>query len=279
MNQNEIDRQQKEVGIRAAINALFKIGVENLNNKKLIAAKTRELFPDNPKKQISQNSLSNPYYQKRIPELILEETRLRNPSIKKAQKEAVKTKQKNLKKKYLLLEILCRKLALSIKEGTLVPDKPIPTKKFLSNWLQEQMRQKIIDENKNSDGKLSINLSMPQYKGLYSTFLNELQKGNSENTQSNKVVEKFKYERVKRDLIIKENEYKNLVRHFFINSGSQDKNDPFISGDGFEKLATIEVDIRQLKHSLEEIILPYKKQKRVNAYQLIKIIIEKCEAD
>lgn len=278
MNQNELDRLNKEFGIRSAIRALFEIGVENLNNKKLIAAKTKELFPDNPKHRISQNSLSNPYYQRRIPELIHEETRLRNPSIKKAQKEAVKAKQKNLKNKYRLLETFCKKLALSIKEGTIVPDKPIPTKKFLSNWLQEQMRQKLKEENKNVGTKLAINLSMPQYKDLYSTFLNELQNESVESYTSKKVVEKFKYDRLKRDLVIKENEYNNLIRNFFVNSSSSNEKDPFIFGDGFEKLAETEVDITKLKNSIEEILLPYKKQKSINAFQLIKAIIEKCES-
>lgn len=267
-NKNTIVQQRKIEGIKIAIKHLHEMGVKDLMNKKLISDTTKQLFPNKQDYQVSRVTLSNDFYKQQLPKLVKDFLHYNNLSSNKDLEMARQIKDKNFQKKMKELQRFSKDLAIKIKNGEVNTEKEIPTKSFLSNEIKKYFGY-------------SINLSMKQYSSLYSEFfLEELlseELYDEESRNQSKFVEMSKYRKLLREKQIAEKEFNRLIYEQFQNYYTKQEDNLFAKGDGFLELHETEIDLNLLFDYIEkELKNIYSSQKSVNAFKLVRTLIENC---
>lgn len=258
MNKNDKIRNDKEAGIKEAIQYLHEKGFQNFNNK-IVANTTKALFKDNPNKQISANSLSKiKYYKENIGKWIEEITGANQLEI--GRENSLVIRKENAKKNYLQIQKEAKRIVLEIVNGTIKCDKM--TKKYLTNALIERKDKKNYKIN-------PAIFSSDFYKPIYDevvTLLN--QEISTSNVQKGITLEGFSKIKAENERLKQMNN--NFISNlFFIKEGENIVEE--------KKLLKTIIDTKKLYYYLklnEDIFL---NSKGILAYSLFEGIVNTCE--
>ncbi|UDK97565.1 hypothetical protein EYB33_15170 [Lysinibacillus sphaericus] len=265
MENNERIQSDKLIGIRGAIEYLYKAGVSSRITKKKISDATKILYPKQKQYQISTVSLSNDFYKKKVPEIISEVFKVKEPYqylefARERKKEITEAKVKQVVR-------YVKKLAKKIRENEVITDRPLPTKSFLAKNIKNNLGY-------------TYNFSIKTYEWIYyDCFLNEIisSENSSEPKDNNRYISFEKYNKLAQEKKRIENELNNIMLGKYVNLTGRNSNKfLFDKGDGYDKLHNTIIKTDKLLKLFEKSNFIFDKQKNVNAFKLINYIIENC---
>lgn len=266
LENNERIQAEKLLGIRSAIEYLYKAGVSDKITKKKISNATKILYPKQKQYQISTVTLSNDFYKKKVPEIINEVFRDKEPykyleSARDRKKEITEAKIKQVVR-------YVEKLAKKIRDNEVETDRPFPTKSFLAKHIKKDLGY-------------TYNFSIKTYEWIYiDCFLNVIRSNENSNDQNNCYVSIKKYNKLVQEKKRIEKELNNIILGKYVNiTGRNSDKFLFDSGDGYDRLHNTQIKADKLLNLFEKSNFIFDKQKNVNAYKLINYIIENCTDD
>ncbi|MED4698710.1 hypothetical protein P9436_06560 [Lysinibacillus capsici] len=265
MENNERIQAEKLIGIRGAIEYLYKAGVSGKITKKKISDATKTLYPKQKQYQISTVSLSNDFYKKKVPEIISEVFCDKEPY--QYLELARDRKKENTEAKTKQVVRYVKKLAKKIRENEVETDRQLPTKSFLAKYIKNELGY-------------TYNFSIKNYEWIYyDCFLNEIKFNENSCNQKDNIsyVSIGKYNKLVQEKKRIENELNNILLGKYVNITGR-KSDKFLfdKGDGYDRLHNTQIKTDKLLNIFEKSNFIFDKQKNVNAFKLIDYIIENC---
>lgn len=267
MNQNELKQSKKIEAIRSAIKEMARTGALSFPNKE-IAKNTKILFEDkcDPDYIVDYRLLSKPFYKENLEKWIKEEVGRNNHNLKVAQKEAIKAKKKNVKKKYKELETGAFRVVDMILKGKIKVEKF--TRKFLIDEVNKQ-------EKKNYGATIFSDKKYEQiFHDAHARLIGKVSIENANDSQ--KIITAVEHSKLKEELKQLKAKNKALIKKMFV----------VAEGDGvllsendvlYSKLMATHLDPKLLENHLPYLANLLKGQKEVNAYNLVMSIIESCQ--
>ncbi|PFH92658.1 hypothetical protein [Bacillus sp. AFS088145] len=272
MNKNDLLKSKKIVAIKAVIKELAATGATSFT-KKEIANKTVTLFKDqnDPDYIVDYRLLSKPFYKENLKKWIKAEVGRNNPNLQVAQKEAIKAKKENVKKKYKELE---KKAFYTV---DMILKNKIKINKFTKKCLIDEINKQVkvcVNEKAFGTTIFSDEKYVQIFHDAYSRLIGKVTNVNTKDSQ--KIITSLEHNKLKQDLKQSIAKNKALIKNMFVIAEGDEK---LLSENDilYSKLMSTRLDPQLLESYFPHLLQLINGQKEVNAYNLVMRIIETCQ--